>query len=416
MIITEIDISNFKCFRRLSLKLNRTNVLIGSNASGKSNFINIFRFLHDITRHGLDNAISMQGGLEYLRNLNIGASEDLEFKLNAEDNISWLMPNDKELFGAKATNIKYKFRLDFSKKRLGFKVAEDVLEKQYKIVRLEKNGRKVKEIEEIGIVTTSLKVVRGKIKYVANIEKGIPVDEDDLFPSIFRDFELRNKTLIIEKPILWYPPFQEQFSNISFFDFDPRLSKSPCPITGKADIAEDGSNIAIVLKNIISDNKKRRKFYNLIKDNLPFLNSFSTQRLADKSLIFRLKEIYANETYIPSSLVSDGTINIIALIIAFYFNDAPITFIEEPERNIHPHLISKVVEMMKDASQNKQIIVTTHNPEMVKHTDLENILLLSRNKDGFSEISHPLEKEEVKTFIENEIGIEELFVDDLLTV
>ncbi len=90
------------------------------------------------------------------------------------------------------------------------------------------------------------------------------------------------------------------------------------------------------------------------------------------------------------------------------------TIIEEPERNIHPYLISKIVSMMKDASQKKQIIVTTHNPEAVKHASLEDILLVNRDKEGFSNICRPTEKIEIKTFLENEIGIEELYVQNLL--
>lgn len=69
---------------------------------------------------------------------------------------------------------------------------------------------------------------------------------------------------------------------------------------------------------------------------------------------------------------------------------------------------------MKDASREKQIIVTTHNPEIVKHADLKDILLISRNKEGFSTISKPGEKEDVKTFLKNEIGVEELYVQNLL--
>jgi predicted ATP-dependent endonuclease of OLD family len=69
---------------------------------------------------------------------------------------------------------------------------------------------------------------------------------------------------------------------------------------------------------------------------------------------------------------------------------------------------------MKEASQKKQIIVTTHNPEIVKYADLESILLISRNKEGFSTISRPSEKEEIKTFLKNEIGLEELYVQNLL--
>jgi predicted ATPase len=91
-----------------------------------------------------------------------------------------------------------------------------------------------------------------------------------------------------------------------------------------------------------------------------------------------------------------------------------LVIIEEPERNIHPYLISKVVNMMKDASKKKQIVITTHNPEILKHADLNDILLISRDKDGFSTISRPIEKEEIKKFLENEIGIEELYVQNLL--
>ena len=69
---------------------------------------------------------------------------------------------------------------------------------------------------------------------------------------------------------------------------------------------------------------------------------------------------------------------------------------------------------MKDASQKKQIIATTHNPEIVKHAGLDNILLVSRDEEGFSRVSRPAGTEEVKTFLENEIGIEELYVQNLL--
>jgi hypothetical protein len=69
---------------------------------------------------------------------------------------------------------------------------------------------------------------------------------------------------------------------------------------------------------------------------------------------------------------------------------------------------------MKDATKNKQIILTTQNPEMVKYSELSDILLVTRNKDGFSSISRSVEKIEVKTFLENEIGIDELYEQNLL--
>jgi predicted ATPase len=131
------------------------------------------------------------------------------------------------------------------------------------------------------------------------------------------------------------------------------------------------------------------------------------------SLFMKVKEIYSGK-YIPASMISDGTINIAALIVALFFEERPVTIIEEPERNIHPALISKLVAILKDASQRKQIIVTTHNPEMVKHVDIEDITLITRDRNGFSHLSKPVDKQEVRTFLEHEIGIDELFIQDLL--
>jgi hypothetical protein len=59
-------------------------------------------------------------------------------------------------------------------------------------------------------------------------------------------------------------------------------------------------------------------------------------------------------------------------------------------------------------------MVTTHSAEVVKHTRLDDILLISRDSEGFSIISRPGDKEEVRTFLENEIGIEELYIQNLL--
>jgi len=73
-------------------------------------------------------------------------------------------------------------------------------------------------------------------------------------------------------------------------------------------------------------------------DVLSFLDLFA-------ALILFISLFFA----LPAFLISDGTINIIALLVALYFEKKPLAIIEEPERNIHPYLISRVVDMMKDA-------------------------------------------------------------------
>jgi len=69
--------------------------------------------------------------------------------------------------------------------------------------------------------------------------------------------------------------------------------------------------------------------------------------------------------------------------------------------------------MMKEVSQTKQIIITTHSPEILNYSDLEDIHLISRDNTGFSKISKPVDNKEVKVFID-ELGIGQVFVDDYL--
>ena len=102
-----------------------------------------------------------------------------------------------------------------------------------------------------------------------------------------------------------------------------------------------------------------------------------------------------------------------ALVVALYFQPRPITIIEEPERNIHPQLIGKVVQMMKQAPQ-KQVIVTTHNPEVVKSVPLEELLLIYRDNEGFSTVTKPSDNSIVRNFIESGMSTDKLFTKDLL--
>ena len=426
MSIKRLEVKNFKSFKELNIELGRFNVIIGANASGKSNFVHILKFLRDITTSGLDNAISMQGGVEYLRNMNIGASQDLVLKVVSDREFRLSRPLRKTgILGIKIYETIYEFGLRFNKRGSGFKVVNDSLTLKCEFERKE---RKVKETFGKGIIQILHR--NGNVKINLDVPHEVLLKKEEVFwPFLQEEKSLKNllkllregksqkNVLILEIPfIVFIQPIVRIFSDISIYDFDPKLPKKATPITGKAELEEDGSNLSIILKNITENKEKRRQLFNLVKDLLPFVEDLDVEKFADKSLLFKLKELYFKNQYLPASLISDGTINITALIIALYFEKKSFIIVEEPERNIHPSLISKVVGMMKDASQKKQIVVTTHNPEFVKYAGLENILLVSRDENGFSSIFRPADREEIKTFLKNDIGIEELYIQNLLEV
>lgn len=420
MAIKSISVSNFKSFSDIHLDLGKFNLLIGANASGKSNFVQIFKFLRDIKIYGLENAISLQGGIEFLRNTHICSSKPLSLKIVFNQPfIRKLVKNGQEIL-LKVKETKYEFSFSFNKRGLGYKITEDKLSQQCEFVKLENHHNKQVETETIATGEMLISKKETAIRFYSDVL--LPIVPDDIFPSIFSTQDIPKKKLLLETPFFFFlfppfPPYGEFFNDIAIYDFDIKLPKKSTLITGKTELEDDASNLAIVIKNIIENDSKKRKFSNLLKDLLPFIDDINVEKLADKSLIFKLKELYYHKSqYIPAFLISDGTVNLTALIVALYFEDEPLAIIEEPERNIHPYLISRVVAMMKEASQEKQIITTTHNPQMVKYADLEDILLISRNKEGFSTISRPGKKDEIKIFLDNDVGIEELYVQDLLGV
>jgi len=412
MAIKRIQVSNFKSFKRLDLELGQFNVIIGANASGKSNFVQIFRFIRDISNLGLDNAISLQGS-EYLTNIGLGRPQTLSLKISLALDELFYFPVSNSVI-ARIDQADYEFSLTFGRKIAEFEIAKDSLNlrAEYSQWKNAKNGNWQKG-DTIGHGTLIITNERGTPKFKVKGPRGVKASTRNLFPPFLRE-KLKPRTLLLEAPFFFFPPIEKAFGNIAIYDFDPKLSKKAVPVAGKSELEEDGSNLSLVLKSIVENKAKKRKFSNLMKDLLPFVEDLSTDKFADRSLLFKLQESYFPNVYFPASFISDGTVNVSALLIALYFEEKGLSIIEEPERNIHPHLISRVMDMMKDAAKNKQTIVTTHSPEVVKYTDVENVLLASRDEQGFSTISKPSKKKEVKVFLKNQLGLDELYVQNLL--
>jgi len=422
MGIKRVTIRNFRSYDYADIELGKFNIFIGANASGKSNFLQVFRFLRDIVRHGLENAISMQGGVEFLRNVGIDASNDeVSFSVSCEVGTGWLplaLGLDESFPAISPKGVDYKLSIVSSKARRRFRITMEELTLQGQFVRLARKKDGIEEVGRLGVGDIILSNQAAKVSYEIHLPAQVAISQDELFISRLLERKLPEGESMIEKSSgnIWAFPLTSFLEDISIYDFDPKLPQKAVPITGKKELEEDGSNLAIVLSNILRDDKKRRKLSNLITDLLPFVQDLRVEKFADKSLLFKLREVYCPNVYLPASLISDGTISITALIVALYLEEKPLAILEEPTRNVHPFLISKLVNMLKEASQKKQIIVTTHNPEMVKYADLNDIVLISRNEQGFSEICRPAQKEEVKIFLQNEIGIDELYVQNLLGV
>lgn len=414
MTISKIRIANFKSFADQTVELKNFNLLVGANASGKSNFVQAFQFLRDIATHGLEDAISLQGGVEYLRNVKIGDAQPLIFHMVIRDEsiLTWMPPRlskPPDISIDRIDTLDYLFSLRFPRGGTGFSVENDRLALTY---ARRDNGASEKRQDDSVQSTVELKRSDGKLElHTASHET--------------ESRELLENSLIPETDLLLESAYASTFMgtgmslfrNIVIYDIDPKSTKSTIPIAGRPDLKEDASNLAVVLSKLLSNEDSKRDFLNLCHHSLPFIQSLDIGKIADRNIYFRLREEFAEEVDFPAFSISDGTVNIMALVVALYFQEQrKFAIFEEPERNLHPYLLSRVMAMFKEASEFKQILATTHNSEIVKYAGLENILFVARDKNGFSRITKPATSEHVKIFLENDLGVEDLFADNLLGV
>jgi len=77
MIITNIELKNWKNFADVNVACGKRMFLIGPNASGKSNFLDALRFLRDVAQDGLEKAVLARGGISAIRYLNARQQPDI---------------------------------------------------------------------------------------------------------------------------------------------------------------------------------------------------------------------------------------------------------------------------------------------------------------------------------------------------
>lgn len=412
MKIKNIKINNFKSFSNLDINLNNLNVLIGANGSGKSNFILAIKFLKDLLNYSLETAIINQGGSEYLKNMYLYDDTDtfkaafqLELKNDVSINCNYCDPS----FKFELVNITSEFALKISEDDFDYHVISDKLSLVF-----EKSSLKDDELETSNI---ELNIFLDNNSYSYSSENIELINK--VFPKLktFLEKSYNNKSIILSPGLFFSLGLKHTeiiTSNIAIYVFEQNLITSVKTLPYD-DSENDNDDVFIhILDGILSNLESKRTLFNLLDYVLPSIEDIKVVKSKNQSNRIMIKEKF-NKNYIPSSFISDGTVFLLIIIISLYFDNRTITIFDEPERRIHPHLLSKIMDMIKDVSNHKQIILSTHNPEIVRNTGLENLIIVKRNLNGNSYMTNASELKEINTFVNNEIGIDELFIQNLLS-
>ncbi|MFN3308874.1 MAG: methylation-associated defense system AAA family ATPase MAD3 [Anaerolineales bacterium] len=364
----------FKCIYSTQVELAPLNILIGPNASGKSTLLDAFAFLHDAIIGDIEQAVRKRATA--LRELvwnheNVSQGFAIALESYLPEQLRW---NSFE-------RVRYELHIGLSK--------EETIVVSHENLWLISERLREKELSEKhqSYLVPSLQNVihssRTPPGYRLVVRK-VPESGSNYYKSERTDwnFTLRFSPLKLAlaslpqdeakfAAALWFR--QKLLQGIQLLQLNSVLMRRPCPQDAPRTFQNDGSNLAIIVRELREKDKERFSWWiEHLRTVFPDLETVEvSERPEDRSLYISAR--FRNGLLVPAWLLSDGTLRLMALtLIAYLPTDGQIFIIEEPENGIHPKAIEAVYQSLSSFYQG-QVFLATHSPVLLalaKPTDL----------------------------------------------
>lgn len=370
MYAYQLTVENWKNFKKCGdIKLSPRLFLIGPNASGKSNFLDIFRFLRDLCvpkGGGLRYAVESRGGVSAIRCLAARRQPDIIIDIKLKENI-------KSKGNGTESEI-WRYRLSFSQdnRRIPF-VKEEVVEHNNKILlnRPSKDDRE----DELRLTQTALEQINLNKTFRPIVNFFQNVNYLHLLPQVVRDPQGFSPNPIKDDP--FGRDFLQRVENTPKRYRDSRLTK-----------------ILAVLKVAAPQLKDLRVERD--RQGFPHLLGIFEH--------WRPKGAKQNE-----SQFSDGTLRLFGLLWALFEGEG-LLVMEEPELSLHSAVVRHLPQMIERIHRHRkvkrQLIISTHSEEMLGEKGIggEEVLRLEPGPEG-TELKSPMDDPDEKSLLESGLSI-----------
>ncbi|MEX0728263.1 MAG: AAA family ATPase [Planctomycetaceae bacterium] len=164
-------------------------------------------------------------------------------------------------------------------------------------------------------------------------------------------------------------------------------------------LEEDFSNLGLFLNRLKGKPKVKKRIIERLRDLYSGLDDFDA-RINQGTVVVELTE---GDFTIPASRLSDGTLRYLCLLAILCDPDPPpLICIEEPELGLHPDMIPKVAELLVEASERTQLIVTTHSDMLVDAmTEQPESVVVMEKHEGKTLASRLQDDAELKAYLED---------------
>lgn len=333
---THIYLENWKNFTKVDIDLQSRTLLVGPNASGKSNLLDAFRFLHDIVSMGggFQESIEKREGIAKIRCLAARKTPDIVIHVHVGDDDSPAM---------------WEYELRFSQ-----------------------DQRKKPIIKKERVVCSGKDLLNRPVKD--------DHDDPEQLTQTYMEQVNVNKA---------YRELSELFSSVSYLHVVPQLIRDPDRSIGRKNDPFGGDFLEQIAK---TSEKTRNAWLNKIRNALrvavPQLEELQLTHEKGKGSP-HLRGKYGHwrpqGAWQTEEQFSDGTIRLIGLLWSMLRGRGPL-LLEEPELSLHPEIIRYLPQMFARIQQNKrqQVIISTHSADLLhdEGIGLDEVLLLLPTNEG----------------------------------
>lgn len=357
MRFTRIRLKNWRNFRKVDAVLASRMFVVGPNAVGKSNLLDVFRFLRDLTldNGGLATAVRERGGIAKLRSLHARAETNIEIDVEVGNGSSG-----------------WRYVLAFNRRGRDDTVPEILQEAVYKIAE---NGEE-----------TPVMIPR-------------PNSQDLQDPEQLRQTALQQVTQNRA-----FRDIHEFFSSVSYLHLVPQLIREEqSPRADKLGPDPFGRDLLDRIRNTTPKSRDARlkRIEEILSIAVPNLSDLELQidthglpHLSAKFKHWRGQKAAQNETQF-----SDGTLRLIGLLWMLQEKTGPL-LLEEPELSLHSALVKQLPAFIARAQRRaggRQAIISTHSDEMMEDPGVaaNEVLLVRQAREG-SEVAIGADLDEIR--------------------
>lgn len=392
-MFSRIQTRHFRSLKSVDQTLGPMQALVGPNASGKTTFLDVIGLLSDLIRLRGDvreAVLWRSASFDKLIWQGPGASQSFQLAVEAPipSKVRERMAEEKMPFDL----VRYEVEVGMDRASNELGLNHETLWLCKASVDREEAQRMLfpaTAIDARSVVSPTRKGCRVALKKVAE-------GNDNYYPegaaSYTPSFKLgRTKSALAHIPAdeksfpvsSWFRNLLE--SGVQNVVLNSQMIRQPSPPGLGLRFQTDGSNLPWVIADLRRDAERFSGWLDHVRTALEDVVDIDTvEREEDRHRYLVVR--YSNGAEVPSWLVSDGTLRLLALTIPAYLNDLDDVFlIEEPENGIHPRAIETVIQSLSSI-YGGQVLIATHSPVALNLLQPKQVLCFAKDSTGATDI------------------------------